>query len=636
MSTSRTPKNPSEQAELRLRRYNRRKTVRTALQIAVLVLAVAFGVLSLVRGKPSAPVSVTNTATGADAGNQLIAISYPGLTSSTSLDSKVVNVELFKEQITALQAAGYVTVSQKDVADYYLRYGALPQKALFLLFEDGLYSTTTLAQPVLTDNAYVATVCTYANNLGDASNSKYITTPTLKSLIGSGTWELGTNGYRLAYINVFDRYNNFFGALNAEEFVKIHSYLWRDYNHYLMDFVRDGDRLRTETEAQLRARIDADYDAMKNTYTDAVGYLPGCYVLMHSNTGAFGTDPVASEANRSNLTRLFTLNFNREGTCLNNRDSSIFDLSRLQVQSYFSTNHLLMRIRDDTGDETLPFVTGDEAEAAHWYADGGAAQYKGNEIIVTTVPAGRGQLTLNTRLFSDLDMTVTLQGNLVGRQSICLRTDRNWAHGIEVALEDNHLQVWTLGDERQMLFDQNLYEFDGGTYISTQEDEHNGLVELQKAIIQLDQDPARVAQAQTKLAQLLNTPVVTLEDGGTPYYPVNDTTERGNRKLRIRLVGDRLSLWVDDRPAADQLKVTDTQLGSISLGAKVFDDAENQFTQRNIYDDVYDARFLDMVICDAQNPDIVLYQYTNTPAQTVNSTLTGWFNSVIQFFVDHF
>jgi len=68
----------------------------------------------------------------------------------------------------------------------------------------------------------------------------------------------------------------------------------------------------------------------------------------------------------------------------------------------------------------------------------------------------------------------------------------------------------------------------------------------------------------------------------------------------------------------------------------VFDDAENQFTQRNIYDDVYDARFLDMVISDAQNPDIVLYRYTNTPAQTVNSTLTGWFNSVIQFFIDHF
>lgn len=636
MSTSRVPKDPSEQAELRLRRYNRRKTVRTVLQIVVLVLAVGFGIFSLVRGNSRAPVSTVDTATGADAGNQFIAISYPGLTTSTSLDSKVVNADLFEEQITALQAAGYVTISQKDVANYYLRYGALPSKALFLLFEDGLYSTTTLAQPVLTQNGYVATVCTYANNLGDASNSKYITTSTLKSLTGSGTWELGTNGYRLSYINVFDRYNNFFGALNAEEFVKIHSYLWRDYNHYLMDFVRDEDRLRAESETQLINRINADYDAMKSTYTDAVGYLPGCYVLMHSNTGAFGTDAVASEANRSELTQLFTMNFNREGTCLNNRDSSIFDLSRLQVQSYFSTNHLLMRIRDDTGDDTLPFVTGDETEATHWYADGGAAQFKGDEIILTTVPTGRGQLTLNTRLFSDLDMTVTLEGNLVGRQSICLRTDRNWAHGIEVALEDNHLQVWSLGDDAQMLYDQDLYEFDGGTIISTQEDEHNGLVELQKAIIQLDDDPARVAQAQTKLTQLLNTPVVTLEDGGTPYYPVNDTTERDSRKLRIRLVGERLSLWVDDRPAVDQLKVPDTQLGSISLGAKVFDNAESQFTQRNIYDDVYDAVFRDLVVSDAQNTDTVLYQYTYTPAQTVNSTLTGWFNSVIQFFSDHF
>ena len=640
MPKKKTSDKKISRAQARLNRSNRYKVFRTIAQVAGLAILVALilsallprGGISTLLGGATPTATVSTNVSGER--KSFIAISYPGLTKSTSLDSKIVNQELFKEQINALKNNGYVTISQDDIVNYYLYYGSLPDKALFILFEDGLLNTTTLAQDTLNRNGYIATLCTYANNLNNL-NSKFITAPILKSLSRVGTWEMGTNGYRLSYINIFDRYGNFFDQLNGEEFVKIRSYLWRDYNHYLMDFIRDSDRLRTETEDQLRARIKADYDQLRSDYTAAAGTVPGLYVLMHSNTGAFGTDSIASEANRDNIMSLFTMNFNREGTCLNTLDSSIFDLTRLQVQSYFSTNHLLMRVQDDIGG-SLQFVTGDQSEAKHWYQDDGVTQYKGNQIVLTTVPRGRGQLTLKSRLISDLDLTVTLQGNEVGRQSICMRTDRNWEHGIEVALEDNTLEVVDLSDGQKTLFSQSLFEFDGGPFISTQEDEYNGLVELQKAIIQFDTDADRVARATERLNELENTPVLTLEDGGTPYYPTNDTSDRGNRKLRIRLVGGRMSIWVDDKPIVDQLKVPGVQLGAISLGAAVFDNTSDRFTQHNIYDDVYDAVFNDLVITDPNDANTVYYEYRLTPDQTINSIITRWFNSVVDFFVDHF
>ncbi len=624
-----------------LKRENRRKTARTILQLAVLAFAVGLAVFSIIRannaqngsGTTQAPAGIA--AKQADAmGSHFIALSYPGLTRSTSLESRIVNEKRFAEQMAALKASGYVTITQQDILNFYQSYGALPERALFIIFEDGLLSSVSLADEVLRQNGFSATLSTYANNL-DADSSPYISGEQLKELLDNPRWELGSNGYRLSYINVFDRYSNFFGSLTVAQFMRVRAYLWRDYNHYLMDFERDEDRLRTETEAQLRQRIATDYALMRETYQRYIGAMPQLYLLMHANTGAFATDAIASSANREGVLANFTMNVNREGTCLNTLKSSIFDLSRLQVQSYFSTNHMLMRIWDDTG-ESMAFVTGDQDEADRWFQDEGVSEYRGNEIILTTPPAGSARLTLKSRLFTDVDMSVTLQGNLVGRQSVYLRTDRNLTHGLEVSLTDNILEVWTLGEGAELLYHKSLFELDGGPYISIQEDELNGLIALQQAIIDLDTDAARIATATARLRELEQMPVLTIADGGTPYYPENDTATREARRLRIRLVGSRLSVWVDDTPAVEQLKVEGAQLGALGLGAAVFENNSERFTQRNIYDDVYDAVFVDLAIASADNPKAILYQYRLTQEETINTVINRWVNSVIDFFVDHF
>ena len=82
-------------------------------------------------------------------GTSFIAISYNGLTTSDRMDSSIVTQQAYEEQMAALHASGYVTITQQDVVDYYLYHSTLPEKAMLLIFEDGIYNTAELAQGAL-------------------------------------------------------------------------------------------------------------------------------------------------------------------------------------------------------------------------------------------------------------------------------------------------------------------------------------------------------------------------------------------------------------------------------------------------------------------------------------------------------
>lgn len=184
----------------------------------------------------------------------------------------------------------------------------------------------------------------------------------LTELVDSSYWELGTNGYRLEYINVFDKENKYLGQLSSTEFSKLSDTINRNYNHYLMDFIRDEYNIPLETYSEMEERINSDYEELSEIYTRELGSVPILYSLMHSNTGQFGTNDKVSSINGKWIKDLFSMNFNREGYSLNTRESSIYDLTRIQPQSYWSTNHLLMRIWDDTKGE-MNFVVGDEEKS---------------------------------------------------------------------------------------------------------------------------------------------------------------------------------------------------------------------------------------------------------------------------------
>ncbi|MTK11478.1 MAG: glycoside hydrolase, partial [Clostridiaceae bacterium] len=367
-----------------------------------------------------------------------IAVSYFGV--DRTGDATLISTEALEKQIKALKDNGYVTITQQDILDYYKKGKTLPEKSLFLLFEDGRRDTAIFSQKILEQYNYKATMLTYADKFAK-KDPKFLTPKDLLQLKNTSYWELGTNGYRLEYINVFDKDSNYLGNLNSVEFSKAAPEINRQYNHYLMDYIRDEHGIPVESYGDMKKRIDNDYESLSNIYNNELGYVPALYALMHSNTGKFGTNDKASEVNSKWIKELFSMNFNREGYSLNLPNSSIYDLTRVQPQAYWSTNHLLMRIWDDTKKNT-EFVVGDEEKAKKFQEIKGQAEFIDDKIILTSLPKEKGLIKLlNSESYKNIKVSTMLNGNIIGSQSIYLRSNEDGSNSICIQLNNNTVNV---------------------------------------------------------------------------------------------------------------------------------------------------------------------------------------------------
>lgn len=54
----------------------------------------------------------------------------------------------------------------------------------------------------------------YAEKL-ESKDPKFLSKRDMQSLMDSSFWDMGSDGYRLHFINVFDRYHNYLGRADA-------------------------------------------------------------------------------------------------------------------------------------------------------------------------------------------------------------------------------------------------------------------------------------------------------------------------------------------------------------------------------------------------------------------------------------
>ena len=73
--------------------------------------------------------------------NGFIALSYIGVDREGT--ETLISTQKLDEQLGALNDLGYVTISQQDIINYYNEGKKLPDKALFLMFEDGRNDTAS-------------------------------------------------------------------------------------------------------------------------------------------------------------------------------------------------------------------------------------------------------------------------------------------------------------------------------------------------------------------------------------------------------------------------------------------------------------------------------------------------------------
>ncbi|WP_346936415.1 glycoside hydrolase [Clostridium sp.] len=551
------------------KKKDRIKIARGILQGIILIILLIAIIKALFSFSVYEPYNSSKLSNNQDSG--FITVSYFGVDRTGS--DTLISTKRLDEHLKALKDNGYVTITQKDVMDYYLEGKALPPKSLFLLFEDGRRDTAIFSQKIIEEYNLKATMLTYADKFAK-EDSKFLSSKDLLELVESSYWELGTNGYRLEYINVFDKDSNYLGNLNSVEFAESASNIERDYNHYLMDYIRDEHNIPIESYEEMKQRIDSDYEALSKVYTEELRQVPKLYALMHSNTGQFGTNDKVSEINKKWIKELFNMNFNREGYSLNSKDSSIYDLTRIQPQSYWSTNHLLMRIWDDTKQD-IEFVVGDKEKASKFKEVSGKAEFKDDTIILTSLSEGKGTLKLlSSDNYKDIKISTILNGNIIGSQGIYLRSNEDQSDSICVQLMNNVISI-----------------------IENSKGSSNVIFSLD-----LSKDKEKKI----------------------------DIRDEGSKKIDITLVNDKISLDIDGTNVVKDLVITNENQGSVYLESAW---GEYGYSQRNIADDVYDGVFKKFRITDVNDNE--LYDSSLKGVDSIIDSFRSFTKKIIDWFIKY-
>lgn len=616
--------------EASVRRKNRRKALRSIVEGAVLLLLLAVMIQALFTFgtyKPYDEEAVELADPREDTG--FIALSYFGVDRDET--PTLVSTARLKEHMDALHRSGYVTVTQQDILDYYQKGKQLPRKSLFLMFEDGRRDTAIFAQKVTEEYNYISTVLTYAGKFA-SKDAKFLMPDDLEALEEGSFCELGTNGYRLEYINVFDRYNRFLGNLDTLEYAHVRPYLGRNYNHYLMDYVRDEYGIPRESYGQMKRRIDFDYDEVERIYEEEMGALPGLYVLMHSNTGMFGENDKVSAVNQDRIFDLFDMNFNREGYALNTRESSLYDLTRMQPQAYWHANHLLMRIWDDT-DMQMAWADGDLNRKSYWDELDGKAEFWKNEIYLTSEPKSVGTLRLRgSGSYKDVVVDTRLMGNKLGMQSVYVRADEEGKGGVCVKIENNELYVLDGGRE---ICHENLDRLTGKEQVSVEEDDQAAQIAEKELELRYADTTGQAKEAASELAFLSSEEVAGVEDGAEEYVETISLNDPGDRQLHIAVQGNLLSVSVDGFYALQEKEIDSAQAGYVFIRSGWGGAA---YSQRNLADDVYDGVFVDFEVTGSGEKEEALVLYDNKlhGLERVTHKCGKVWKTVVNWFIETF
>lgn len=162
--------------------------------------------------------------------------------------------ENFEDQIKALSEAGFTGITPHELHNYYFNQGDLPEKPIFITFDDGYKDNYTNAYPVLKKYNMKATIFVIASRIEHEGNNSY---PNERPKI---TWE---------------------DAAEMSDLITIQNHTWD--SHRKIDTQGGGQigqiagRQQNEdgsweTEEQYVARITDDLSKAQNVIAEKMGY----------------------------------------------------------------------------------------------------------------------------------------------------------------------------------------------------------------------------------------------------------------------------------------------------------------------------------------------------------------------------
>ncbi|GAF63474.1 putative deacetylase [Bacillus sp. TS-2] len=574
------------------KRKNRRKKVKVVLQLLVIsfmFVMIARSIFILSSYEALSEGEFTNT-------EGFISLSYFGV-DRTGSTNHISNDEL-NRHLTLLKEQGFETISQQQIIDFYQKEKPLPEKALFLSFEDGRTDSSILTQKILEKLNYQATMFTYTQKL-QTKDSKFLKPSHLKSMMKSGYWELGSNGHRLEYINIFDKEGQYYGEM--EENAWSNKTLIEYYNHYLMDYLRDEYSISKETRHEMEQRIKADYESMEESYLQYFGEMPKSYAIMHANSMYNNMNSSVEAINEEMIEKLYTLHFNRDLHAFNTSEEDIYNLNRLQVAPHWPVNHLLMKMEFDSSSSfPLNFERGSEEVANMWQVENGVGEFQYQKMILTSEPNEEVNAILESPLPNTFSISLQLTGAVVGKQIVSLQSIDEETE-LSVILQQNKVYGYLSSKEKeQLLFEESLDEiaWNGEDY-SFHKATHYDYIETQAG------------------------PRINEDD-----YP---STLMNNRKMTLKMDEEQLQIKIDDIPLYEGEFSSPTKGYTLSLGGEHI---QQETSSEQYVDTIYDSIFEEIEMDAGEH-----FQYiepTKSKTSFYQHKISQWFSKLIDFFVQEF
>ena len=104
----------------------------------------------------------------------------------------IVRPQNFEQQLAYLKDNGFTPLLLRDLPEYFSGQKVLPEKPVFLTFDDGLRSQFEVAAPILERVGFPATFFIFTNPISRSEN--YLTWDQLRTLVAAGN-DVGTHGH---------------------------------------------------------------------------------------------------------------------------------------------------------------------------------------------------------------------------------------------------------------------------------------------------------------------------------------------------------------------------------------------------------------------------------------------------------
>ncbi len=235
-----------------------------------------------------------------------LAISYSGISNKKGKGN--INRKKLYEELKALKAAGYKTISPKDIINFLDKKHALPKKAIFIMFEEDRKESYLYAREMLNNLGFLATMAVPTTLI--KKGGVYLKESELRKLAKDPHWSLASMGDR-AIIGV---------QIDSKGTI----------DHFLSHraYVKD----RMENDIEFRARIIKDYSLSKSYLSKISGTPVETYLYPYSDPGTGrNADPIAEELNIRAVKNFYKLAFVNSNNPLNGPESNPYTLSRLRI-----------------------------------------------------------------------------------------------------------------------------------------------------------------------------------------------------------------------------------------------------------------------------------------------------------------